>query len=179
VDGVPVLNPTEGSLLGFLLDGPKTGWDLLQEVSSALQRFWNVTPSHVYRELKVLADRGLVVAGEPGPRDARPFAVTAAGRDAFAHWLDQEPAHETMRFPLLVTLWFGRHLDPDRLAAFLRRHRHHHGRRLAAYRAIAEAAPADPYVDAVVGFGVAYEAAVVRWLDQVAKERRAAGDAVQ
>ena len=26
------LNATQGSLLGFLFDGPKTGWDLLQEI---------------------------------------------------------------------------------------------------------------------------------------------------
>ena len=45
------LNATQGSLLGFLHDGPKTGWDLLQEVSATLSRFWSVTPSHVYREL--------------------------------------------------------------------------------------------------------------------------------
>jgi hypothetical protein len=58
----------------------------------------------------------------------------------------------------------------------LRRHRRHHRRRLAAYRAVAAATPGDPYVDAVVTFGVAYEAAVVRWLDQVTRERHTGHD---
>src|SRR5437016_10718719 len=80
------LNATEGSLLGFLHEGPKTGWDLLQEVSAGLQRFWNVTSSHVYRELKVLEDRGLIAAGPQGRRDSRPYAITPAGRKAFAAW---------------------------------------------------------------------------------------------
>ena len=61
------LNATQGSLLGFLHDGPKTGWDLLQQVEGVLDRFWNITPSHVYRELRALEERGLVKAGDPGP----------------------------------------------------------------------------------------------------------------
>src|SRR5438105_15812164 len=91
------LNATEGSLLGFLHEGPKTGWDLLQEVSAGLQRFWNVTSSHVYRELKVLEDRGLIQAGPPGRRDSRPYAITAAGRKAFAAWIAQDPGQEQIR----------------------------------------------------------------------------------
>jgi len=60
------LNATQGSLLGFLHDGPKTGWDLLQEVSATLSRFWSVTPSHVYRELQNLERRKLVKAKPRG-----------------------------------------------------------------------------------------------------------------
>ena len=72
------LNATQGSLLGFLLDQPHTGWELLQVVEQGLSRFWNVTPSHVYRELRALEERGLVRAGEPGPRERRPFTITTA-----------------------------------------------------------------------------------------------------
>jgi hypothetical protein len=34
------LNATQGSLLRFFYDGPKTGWDLLQQVDAALARLW-------------------------------------------------------------------------------------------------------------------------------------------
>ena len=30
------VNATQGSLLGFLFDGPKSGWDLLQEIQAGL-----------------------------------------------------------------------------------------------------------------------------------------------
>jgi DNA-binding PadR family transcriptional regulator len=160
------LNATEGSLLGFLLDGPMTGWDLLQAVAAGLGRFWNVTSSHVYRELKVLEERGLVAAGEPGPRDRRPFTVTPAGEAAFAAWIGQEPGPEQLRVPLLVTLWFGKHLDDATLARFLDSHRRDHSARLASYRNIAGAiADGDPHIAAVVDFGIHYEEAVLRWID--------------
>jgi DNA-binding PadR family transcriptional regulator len=156
------LNATQGSLLGFLHDGPKTGWDLLQVSATTLARFWNVTSSHVYRELKTLASRGLVAEGSPGPRDRRPYEITPEGREAFREWIAQEPGPEQIRVPLLVTLWFGRHLDRATLSKFLTSHRQEHAARLAMYR---DVDVSDPYVDAVVQFGVAYEQAIVEWID--------------
>ncbi len=156
------LNATQGSLLGFLFDGPKTGWDLLQEIDRGLSRFWNVTPSHVYRELRALEDRALVTAGRTGIRDRRPFTITAAGKKAFQQWIAREPGPEQIRNPLLITLWFGRHLDPDTLAGFLASNRRVHEARLAHYEGIAAS---DPHTAAVLGFGIAYEKAVIGWID--------------
>jgi len=156
------LNATQGSLLGFLYDGPKTGWDLLQEIDRGLSRFWNVTPSHVYRELRALQDRRLVTAGRTGIRDRRPFTITPAGKKAFTEWIAQEPGPEQIRNPLLITLWFGRHLDPDTVAGFLASNRQVHDARLAHYEGIT---PADPHTAAVLGFGIAYEKAVIAWID--------------
>jgi DNA-binding PadR family transcriptional regulator len=162
------LNATQGSLLGFLHNGPRTGWDLLQEVEGGLSRFWNITSSHVYRELRTLEARRLIKAGAPGTRDRRPFTITAAGKRAFRAWISQPPGPEQMRFPLLVTLWFGRHLDRDTLAAFLDAGRREHDERLRLYRAVADRVPRDdPHTAAVVGFGLAYEQAVLEWLDDL------------
>jgi DNA-binding PadR family transcriptional regulator len=161
---VQQLNATQGSLLGFLHAGPKTGWDLLQEVTRGLKRFWNVTPSHVYRELRVLEERKLIRAGEPGPRDRRPFSITPTGRAAFGRWIATEPPHEQIRFPLLITVWFGRHLDDRTLRRFVAAHRVDHEKRLAMYGETRELVTDDPYISAVVEFGIAYEEAVLAWL---------------
>lgn len=169
------LNATQGSLLGFLHDGPKTGWDLLQEVEQGLARFWNITPSHVYRELRTLEAEGLVKAGTPGARDRRPFTITAAGRRAFGKWIARDPGSEQIRFPLLVSLWFGRHLPPDTLSGFLESSRKEHEARLALYRDV-ERAMADDERAAVVRFGVAYEQAVLAWLDDTMRSTARSDD---
>jgi DNA-binding PadR family transcriptional regulator len=158
------LNATQGSLLGFLSDQPHTGWELLQVVEQGLSRFWNVTPSHVYRELRALEERGLVRAGARGPRERRPFTITAAGRRAFQDWIRTEPGPEQIRMPLLVKLWFGQHLDPQTLTEFLEASRADHEQRLRLYERLA--AP-DAGTAAVVAFGVAYETAVLGWLDDL------------
>ncbi len=165
---VPDLNATQGSLLGFLHAGPRTGWDLLREVEGGLDRFWNITSSHVYRELRALEVAGLVEAGDPGRRERRPFSLTPAGRQAFRTWLAQPTGSEQIRFPLLVKLWFGRHLDSDTLAQFLGLSREDHDQRLSFYRDVEHTLPPDDDRTTVIRFGIAYEEAVLGWLDETA-----------
>ncbi len=166
------LNPTAASLLGFLHAGPRTGWDLVAVARQVIGDFWSLTQSQVYRELAAMADAGLVKAGKPGRRERKPYALTDAGRKAFAAWIAQEPGSENIRFPLLLTVTFGRHLPPETLGGFLERHRRRHARQLADYehqRALAAASDdePDPYAVATLQFGISYERAVLDWFDQL------------
>ena len=119
-----------------------TGWDLAATAETAIGNFWSLTRSHVYLELATMAEAGLVDAQPAGPRDRRPYRLTDAGREAFAAWIDREPGPENIRFPLLLTIEFGRHLEPERLAAFVHAHRADHARCLARYEAMQHAAHA-------------------------------------
>jgi DNA-binding PadR family transcriptional regulator len=173
------LNPTAASLLGFLHARPMTGWQLLEAVDDSIGYFWNVTKSHVYRELQSLEVRGLVEAGPVGPRQSRPLSITRAGKAAFAAWISQEPGQELIRFPLLVVMFFGEHLDPAQLESFVAIHRRRHEERLAEYEQIArslEGTGPGPgsvpglsdqsrrYALATVRLGLEYEHAVLRWI---------------
>ena len=167
------LNATAASLLGFLHLGPMTGWDLVVTAQVVIGDFWSLTQSQVYRELAAMAEAGLVTAGERGRRDRRPYELTDAGRAAFAEWVRREPGPETIRFPLLLTIGFGRHLPPDELAGIVARHRAQHADRLARYQEQHAAAvrdtggQPDPYVLATLDFGIAYEQAVLGWFDRL------------
>jgi len=175
MSNVTALNGTQASLLGFLHEGPKTGWQILDEIAGGLGRFWNVTQSHAYRELNALEEQGLIAAGRRGPRERRPFAITAKGRAAFAKWIDREPGPEQIRFPLLVSLWFGEHLGAARLARFVDAERRVRRERLARYRAIERGLAAGrehPHRRDVVRFGIRYEAAILRWLAELRAEAK-------
>ena len=169
------LNATAASLLGFLHHGPKSGWDLAGTAQTVIGDFWSLTQSQVYRELSAMEVAGLVEAGERGRRHRRPYAITEAGRVAFAEWVDREPGPETIRFPLLLTIAFGRHLPTRRLAGFVDQHRAVHQARLEGYeeqRRAAEATrgDADPYALATLDFGLAYERAVLDWFTRLPTE---------
>lgn len=173
--GLIDLNATAASLLGFLHDGPMSGWDLVARAEERIGEFWSLTQSQVYRELARMAEGGLVEAGEPGTRARRVFTITDSGRAAFADWVIKPPGDETIRFPLLLTLVFGRHISPDRLGSFLARHEITHADRLAAYVQQREAIPPgyeeiDPYSIATLDFGIAYEQAVLQWFDNLPKQ---------
>lgn len=167
------LNATAASLLGFLHWGPMSGWDLAATARHVIGDFWSLTRSQVYRELAWMAEAGLIERGQQGPRERQPYALTDAGRSAFAAWALEEPAAETIRFPLLLKVSFGRHVPADRLAEFVRRHRAIHAARLAEYQADlaqAEGEGRDVYREATLAFGLAYERAVLAWFDALPAE---------
>jgi DNA-binding PadR family transcriptional regulator len=160
------LNPTAASLLGFLHERPMSGWDLVATAELLIGDFWSLTRSQVYRELSAMAEAGLVEAGPAGARDRRPYELTAAGRAAFREWIATPPGPEQIRYPLLLTIAFGRHLGEDELRRFTTGHRDAHEERLAGYLAQRdELGDADAYAAAVLDFGIRYEEAVLGWFD--------------
>jgi DNA-binding PadR family transcriptional regulator len=172
------LNATAASLLGFLHWGPMSGWDLAATAQHVIGDFWSLTRSQVYRELAWMADAGLVTKGKRGARERQPYELTDAGRAAFGAWASEEPGLETIRFPLLLKMSFGRFLPPERLASFLRSHRDIHARRLADYEAHlaeGESEGRDVYREATFAFGIAYERAVLAWFDALPAELRGEG----
>jgi DNA-binding PadR family transcriptional regulator len=169
------LNATAGSLLGFLQAGPRSGWDLARDARRRLGTFWNVTQSQVYRELRLLEQRGLVTAQAPGgPHERRPYAITETGRAAFREWIAMPPGAELIRFPLLLSVLFGEHLDRDHLGQWLREHELVHRRRLDGYQHQIAALPAGASDGSALTlrFGIEYERAVLSWLAQTFDELR-------
>ena len=148
------------------------GYDLVAAARSRIGDFWSLTQSQVYRELAAMAEDGLVIAGERGRRDRRPYALTDAGRAAFKEWVNREPGLESVRFPLLLTVAFGDHVEPKRMHAFLDRHHAVHAQRLATYESergeiASKGADAQPFSVAALDFGIAYERAVVGWFESL------------
>lgn len=166
------LNATAASLLGFLHLGPMSGWDLCATAQQLIGQFWSLTQSQVYRELSGLEQSGLIAAGPTGARERRPYHLTADGRTAFLDWLRTPPGAEQIRYPLLLTISFGRQLPPGELAAFVAAHRAQHANRLVGYRAARAAAGtgADPFRLATLDFGIRYEEAVLSWFDSLPPE---------
>jgi DNA-binding PadR family transcriptional regulator len=164
------LNATAAALLGLLHQGPMTGWDLVTTAQDRIGNFWTLTQSQVYRELARMTETGLLTVGDPGPRDRKPYTITSAGRAAFAEWIDQEPAGEQIRVPLLLTIQFADHLPAQRLREIIANQRAAHVQRLAEYRAaekLLAGAPGQATRLATLRFGIHHERAALRWFDEL------------
>jgi DNA-binding PadR family transcriptional regulator len=164
------INATAASLLGFLTDRPMTGWELSAAVEGSIANFWNVTRSQVYRELRTLAELGFVEAGEAGPRDRRPYSITDAGRGAFGDWIVRDPGSPIVRLPLLLTVFFGRHLPPDRLAEIVSREIEGGVGALDKFEAMQQEHGSDPFVRQVLQFGIDYQKTLLAWLNGLASD---------
>jgi DNA-binding PadR family transcriptional regulator len=160
------LNSTAASLLGFLHDGPMSGWDLVAQAQDRIGDFWTITQSQVYRELAAMDAAGLVEKGETGARERTPYQITDPGREAFLEWVARDPGAETIRVPLLLTLAFGEHVDPDHLDRIIAANKDIHQRRLDGYLTQkCEGMP--PHQRATLEFGIGYERAVLDWFDRL------------
>jgi DNA-binding PadR family transcriptional regulator len=169
----PDLNSTAASLLGFLESyGPMSGYDIVGMVEGSIGYFWNVTRSQVYRELNRLAEAELVEMGESGARARRPYTITGAGRRAFLNWLALPPGPDIIRLPFLLRYFFGQHLDPQTLRAFVDLHRPQHEQRLNYFQSlIPKLLDEQPFMAHVAELGVAYEETMLAWFDTIPREQ--------
>jgi DNA-binding PadR family transcriptional regulator len=172
------VNATSASLLGLLdaSGGELTGGELVRVAQLRLGQFWSLTRSQVYRELVTLEQDGLVRAGSPGAREARPVQITAAGREAYRTWLTEHLPSETIRIPVLLAVAFGAALDPAALKRVLDGSRSEHAARLEEYQRLdahlAGLEGGEPWARATLSFGMHYEDAVLRWFDTLPAEVR-------
>src|SRR5690606_380055 len=163
------INPTAAALLGLLHEGPMTGGQLMAAAERRLAPYWSMTRSQVYRELPVLAERGYVRLGKPGPRSSQPYAITAAGKRAFSRWLTEGPGRDALRNPVALRIAFGELHSGNQLRNLHQQAVEHHNAALAAVREqVREAKKAgDTYGAAALEFAVAYHRAALSWLKNV------------
>ncbi len=160
------LNATAASILGLLMRRPMSGWELSTGFGSSIGSFWSVTRSQIYREIQTLGKAGFIVIGATGARDRRICTITPRGEAVFRAWIELMPGDELIRFPLLLMTFFGDVVPAHALKAACVAHREAHARRLAAAQArLPEIVAAQPFPALTLQFGIAYEQAVLAWID--------------
>jgi DNA-binding PadR family transcriptional regulator len=170
----PELNATAASILGFLLHQPMTGFELMNAIENILGDFWNVTKSQIYRELKLLAEQGLVETLAAGSRDKQPYRITSSGRDAFRAWIRQRPAPPTVRMPIVLEVFFGGEVPFELLREHIEAMRAHHDERLRVYETFVPDAPKGTWPYEALRLGFMYQRTLIKWLDTLPKSPLAA-----
>lgn len=143
-----------------------TGGQLVAAANREFGSFFSVTRSQVYRELPVLAEKGLLRLGAQGPRASQQYVITPAGKRAFKAWLVSGSGSDALRSPLVLRLLHAGMLTARQRAELVRTGRETYTQRLEAARAAAKGEQ-DPYRKAVAEFVVAHTRAMVRLLDAI------------
>lgn len=103
-----VVNKTRFAILGMLLEGPRTGYEIKSLMSRSTVYFWRESDSTLYPMLKVLAEeekvRSKVVYA--GKKKKEVFSITRAGRAELKAWLKSPTGSETPRSEFLLKLFF-------------------------------------------------------------------------
>jgi PadR family transcriptional regulator, regulatory protein AphA len=107
------------AVLGLLAEFPGSGYDLMKVFDKSLSPVWSATQSQVYTELNKLADDGLVVAAEQGPRGRKQYTVTEAGLAELRRWLAETRPVRYPRNEQLLRVYFLSKLPPDQARDYL------------------------------------------------------------
>lgn len=142
------------ALLGLLEDGPASGYTLNVRFERSLQRFaWTARQSHIYPELKRLADEGLITIADEGARGSRTYAITDAGREELRAWLLSPPKPRAVRDEHALRMCLLSALEPAEATTIVRGHLETAEQMVAELKAIAEAADAGEHPRGGLRFG--------------------------
>jgi DNA-binding PadR family transcriptional regulator len=134
------------ALLGLLEDGPASGYDLTTRFERSLQRYaWTARQSHIYPELKRLAEDGLVTVADEGARGRRSYAITDIGREELHRWLLSEPKARAIRDEHALRMCLLSCLDIPEARQRVLGHLDEAGQVATELRSLADAADADPH----------------------------------
>lgn len=103
------INKTRYAILGMLLEGPLSGYEMKALMSRSTVYFWRESDSTLYPMLKVLAKEGKAVSEVVyvGKKKKELFSITEAGRMEFQKWLEAPTGSETPRNEFLLKLFFA------------------------------------------------------------------------
>jgi PadR family transcriptional regulator AphA len=170
------ISANDAAVLGLLMDGVSSGYDLNKRIHGSVGFFWTPAKSHVYATLARLVDAGFATA-RAVPQETRPdkqlYRVTPRGRRAFLDWLANAPL-EPARFKnsFLLKIFFGRHLEPTRLIEHIEEGRADVQEELSQLEAIEKTIDRERNFHGwlTLTYGLERDRATVRWADGVLAE---------
>ena len=107
----PRMSGTTYAVLGLLAVQPWSTYELTRQMERSLGRIWPRAQSKLYEEPKKLVALGLATAEDDtvGRRPRTVYAITDAGREALARWLELPGEGPVLEFEQLVKLSFAEH----------------------------------------------------------------------
>lgn len=160
------LNATAGTVLGFLLDAPKSGYRLSRDIQALIGGFWHTTQSQIYRELAVLEDAKLIKSARAGARARREHAITPAGKTAFREWINAAPGEALVRDPFALRVFFAEHVEKASMLKHVQNVRALHENRLERLRQRDRSAAAGP-VRRAIALDIRRAEMTLAWLDSL------------
>jgi DNA-binding PadR family transcriptional regulator len=164
---------TQTAVLGALSVAPMTAYALREAIRDVLGHFWSESFGQIYPTLAALEEDGCVERRGGARARSSVFAITAAGTARLVELLN-EPVQETPpRNGLLLRLFFGRTLGPERCRALLQAARDSAEAKRVEYEALLAQLqdeeghlPDWPYIRMTIRAGIHQARSAVAWTDE-------------
>ncbi|WP_100486382.1 PadR family transcriptional regulator [Sporolactobacillus pectinivorans] len=158
------------ALLGILMFGPHTGYDIKQRIEQRLSHFWHESYGQIYPNLKRLVELGWATLTDElvSGRSRKIYTITKLGQIKFHEWMNQPlspPSPE--KNEMLLRLYFGQNQSIEENRQLIRNYREQMEEIRSVFHTIqnqlgvAEGEPA--YGRMTLGFGMHVVEAITNW----------------
>ena len=152
-------------LLGFLMSGPKTGYQIKRMMEMSTDFFFSTSFGSIYPAFASLEKQGLVQSRESveNGKLKKRYTITPEGQDAFIRWLEEAPSISRIRDEALLKIFFHKNLDHGKRIAQIRAYSNHLETEALRLEEIGNKfadQPVDPFNRLTLLFGIDY----YRWV---------------
>ncbi|MFO6424582.1 PadR family transcriptional regulator [Motilimonas sp. KMU-193] len=133
-------------LLITLQKGDMTGYELAKEYDEKSANFWQASHQQIYRELKKMADEGLISCieqAQQGKPDKKIYKVTPKGQQSLEQWLAQPTSERLLNSPFLAKFMAGECANATSIKNDIVRLQQEHGESLARLESYLDHFPVD------------------------------------
>lgn len=124
------------AILAAISAKPQSGYDLGAEIEGSIGFFWNATRQQIYRELGELEATAHVAHKDVRQQD-RPdkkvYQITAEGMQDLKNWIESETDKVPLKDPLLIKVFVGHLVEPEKLLIEIDRQRQIHSEKLKLF----------------------------------------------
>jgi DNA-binding PadR family transcriptional regulator len=115
-------NMLEFIILGFLMYGETSGYDLKQWMTKSTSYFFDASFGSIYPALKRLGDKQLVIFKESveGSKYKKVYQITETGKEVFMKWIAEPIVFEKSKQDHLVKIFFYEFLPKEKAIANLK-----------------------------------------------------------
>lgn len=148
-------------LLGFLMDGSKTGYEIKRTMEQSTEFFFTTSLGSIYPAFKKLERDGLVVMTESieAGRLKKEYSITPAGKRVFSEWISQKPGIAKIRDEAILKVFFFHYLSPGerktQMEGYLEE-LHHHIEKLQSLKNRLEKMNIDTFQMSTLDLGIEY-----------------------
>ena len=165
---------TDFTILGFLMYGPKSGYDIRRFMGMSTAHFHQASFGSIYPSLERMEKEGYVAATrEDGSgRLRKPYEILPEGRAAFLEWLASPLDISVGPSPLLARLFFLGCLPRGRARKTIEGFRRGASERREWLEGAIDGLPVKPdfFQASTQRFGLEYYAFLESWLERLEKE---------
>jgi PadR family transcriptional regulator AphA len=167
---------TKYLILGLLTEGQLSGYEIKRIVDIRFNFFWNESYGQLYPHLKNMVQDGLIKekqSEEPSSRGKILYSITEEGKEELTAWLKEPVEKESVRFELLLKMYFSNQIGSDIMANHIKEFEEYHKKQLDMLEMFNKELSVieDPNVNhkdilQVIGFGQKVYKAYVQWSEE-------------